>query len=279
MMFHLCSRASFAVLALTVFLLAGALSPADAAVVRSWDSANQRGGDLFSSGGGDLEYGDFRAALLGRGHTVLPGISTLSAANLAGVNVFFWGTTSRVSTGAELAALADFIEGGGCLIIEANSLSSEQDSANAALNALGLGNPYTGVTGGVNSATGGLFSAANVSTLVGPLGDLRGLDFGTSIVAELNPAGGTAVGSVGSLVSWVQFQVGAGGVLAVGDPYGFGLFYDGFLGNPNNANAYLNFIEGKQQNIPEPTTLALCGLMGAGLVGYRLRRRMKAVVA
>jgi hypothetical protein len=31
--------------------------------------------------------------------------------------------------------------------------------------------------------------------------------------------------------------------------------------------------------IPEPTTLALCGLIGAGFVGYRLRRRNKAVVA
>lgn len=32
-------------------------------------------------------------------------------------------------------------------------------------------------------------------------------------------------------------------------------------------------------NVPEPTTLALCSLMGAGFVGYRLRRRNKAVVA
>lgn len=34
-----------------------------------------------------------------------------------------------------------------------------------------------------------------------------------------------------------------------------------------------------QLNIPEPATLALCGLIGAGLVGYRLRRRGKLVVA
>ena len=45
-------------------------------------------------------------------------------------------------------------------------------------------------------------------------------------------------------------------------------------GDPQNFIAYGVL----QLEIPEPTTLALCGLIGVGLVGYRLRRR-KATVA
>src|SRR4029453_11499974 len=72
-----------------------AASVADAAGIRSWDNANQRGGDLSNAAGGELTYTQFRSALQARGHTILPGVATLTAANLAGVNVFLHGTGSH----------------------------------------------------------------------------------------------------------------------------------------------------------------------------------------
>jgi len=50
---------------------------------------------------------------------------------------------------------------------------------------------------------------------------------------------------------------------------------DGLGGNFETFDAdNVRFVE-----VPEPTSLALCGLMGAGFLGYRLRRRAKVVVA
>jgi len=251
-------------------LVTVAASTTSASTIRSWDDANQRGGDLFNAGGGGLEYSSLEDALVAAGHTILPGISTLNAANLAGVDVFFHGTGDHVLSAAEAAALAAFVGGGGLLIVEANSLASEQAAANSLLNALGLGNPYNGLTGGVNDANGGLFANVVSETTVGPFGDLRNLNFGTSIAADIDPAGGILIGQVGAIRSMVEFM--GESVLALGDPYGFNLFTDpaGGLFNPNNANAYLNFIE--RQQVPEPTALLFLGLGLASAAAYAQKR-------
>ena len=91
--------------------LGSTFDAADAATIRSWDSANQAGGDLFL-GLQDNGYMTFRNNLVTRGHTVLPGISELTASNLTGVNVFFWGTSSHVLTAAEQTVLSNFISCG-----------------------------------------------------------------------------------------------------------------------------------------------------------------------
>jgi hypothetical protein len=271
-------------LALAVVLLIASTS--QGAVIRSWANGVQRGGDLANPGAGvSLEYNQFRSLLTSRGHTILPGVASLSAANLAGVNVFFWGTRSGTISAGEASALADFVRNGGCVIIEANSLSSEQVSANSGMSALGLGSPYNGLTGGANGAAAGLFTNNLTTTLVGPLGDLRGLLFGTSIAADITPGTGILVGTNGpirSMVEYSPFGAGGGHVLAAGDPYGFSLFYPGgSLGNVNNGNAYLNFIEncaGDVRTVPEPASVATWAVFGLA-VGLRAAWRRKVRTA
>jgi hypothetical protein len=226
-----------------ILLIALSSGLAAAATIRSWDSANQRGGDLFGAGLGSIEYGHLSNALTGRGHVILPGVSTLTAADLANVDVFFHGTSSRVVTPAEGAVLSDFVAHGGCLIVESNSVPEEQQAADAILVAVGIGPCHTGTVGGVNDAAGGTFDNVVTRTTVGPLGDLRGQTFGTSVSSELTPGTGTVVGRVpGPLVAIVEFSAA---VLATGDPYGLNLFQNPTesLYNPNNEKAYLNFIE------------------------------------
>jgi hypothetical protein len=232
------------------------MGQAEAGTLRSWNSATQRGGDLFNAGNDTLQYSAFESALLGRSHTILPGLSTLTEAGLAGVDVFFHGTSSRILTPAESTVLRNFVIGGGSLIIEANSDPSEQASGNSLLAALGLGSPYTGIVGGEQTSTAGTFLNVTSATTVGPLGDLRGLNFGSSLVADINPTGGTLIGTNDAIRAMVEFMPFSGGgkVLAVGDPYGFNLFQrpgDSSF-NPNNQKAYLNFIESQKSSTPVP---------------------------
>jgi hypothetical protein len=208
--------------------------------VRSWDSDNQRGGDLFDAGTGDLAYSNFEQGLLDRGHTVFSGVSALSPENLSEVEVFFWGTSSHVLSPEEEKALDDFVQNGGCLILETNSLQSEADAANSAYNALGLG-PRVSSSLGLGQ---GVFQNVEAATTVGPLGDLRGQSFTSSLSRDLDFSDHTLVGVTVdindvTINSMVEFMVGDGMILGVGDPYGLNLFKS----TPNNLNAYLNFIE------------------------------------
>jgi len=273
---------------LSISILIEALggNSAGALTLRSWNSANQRGGDLFNDGKGALLYGEFRASLLDRSHTILPGVSTLTEANLADVDIFFHGTSSTILTPTESTVLRNFVKTGGFVIVESDSSPSEQNSANSVLESLGIGSRYTGVVGGVNSPTGGMFKNTVSQTTVGALGDLRGQTFGTSLatdidplVTDITPTGGTLIGTNGSIRSMVEFQPFANGgqVLAVGDPYGFNIFQssDSSFFNPNNQKAYINFIESKESETPVPETSMLLGLLTLGTcaIGNKLNKK------
>jgi len=273
-------------LSISILLEALGGNSAGALTLRSWNSANQRGSDLFKGGNGALLYGAFRSSLLERSHTILPGVSTLTEANLADVDIFFHGTSSKILTSTETTVLSNFVKTGGFLIVESDSSHSEQISANSVLESLGLGSRYTGVVGGVNSPTGGTFKNTVSPTTVGRLGDLRGQTFGTSLatdidtmVTDITPTGGTVIGENGSIRSMVEFQPFANGgkVLAVGDPYGYNLFQssDSSFFNPNNQKAYLNFIESKQSETPVPETSTILGLLTLGTcaVGNKLSQK------
>jgi len=246
------SRAGVIRIGFVILVSAWPQGVAGALTIRSWDDANQRGGDLFGSGLSRLEYGHLAAALTTNGHTVLPGISALTPANLAGVDVFFHGTSSHIITAAEGSALADFVSHGGCLIVEVNSEPSEQLAGNAVMSALGVGSPFTGALGGTNSPTDGRFQNVVTRTTVGSQGDLRGLSYGTSLACVVAPGSGTIVGRVsGGLVTMVEYSA-PGHILAVGDPYGLNLFQNPpeFLYNLNNEKAYINFIGGCGAVVP-----------------------------
>jgi len=254
-----------------IALVTSGMSQAEAVTIRSWDSANQRGGDLFNAGSDTLQYSAFESALLGLSNTIVPGVSTLTDADLAGVDVFFAGTSSHILTPAESTVIRNFVMGGGCLLLESNSDSSEQASANSFLAALGLGSPYDGGIGGVNSSTGGTFLNVASTTTVGPFGDLRGSDFGTSLTGTINPTGGTLIGTVGEINTMVEFKPfpSGGKVLAVADPYGFNIFQrpGDSLFNANNQKAYLNFIESKTAGTPVPESSSALGVLVFGALG------------
>jgi len=150
------------------------------------------------------------------------------------------------------------------VIIETNSNSGQQTSSNSLFNALGLGSPV-GATG--VPANGGTFDNIVTKATVGPVGDLRGLPFAASLARDINPAGGTLFGTDNTGTrTWVEFTVGAGSVMGTGDPYSQSTFFDS---QPNNRNAYINFIENCKVNggqviggeiIPiETTSLILAG--------------------
>jgi len=260
-------------------MLLAVSTTATAGVVVSWDSPNQRGGDLYSAGTSDYGYSALEAGLLARGHTVLPGLSTLTSGALTGVDLFFHGTSSHVLTASEASAIGEFVRGGGCVLLEADTVSSEQQSANGLLSALGLGSLFNGATGGGQSATAGSFTSNATWATVGPLGDLRGLTFGVTLAADLDLGAGTLVGRNGAIDMIVEFQPygdSGGRVLAVGDPFGFNMFQAVGRGyyNPNNQAAYINFFENQlgQPVVPAPAAVLLCTL-GTGVVGWLRRRR------
>jgi len=249
---------------LIAILLAGIVltlaESAGALTIRSWDDGNQEGGDLSGAGTGTMQYSTLEDALLAADHTILPGVSTLTVANLAEVELFFHGTSTHVLTSAEQAALAGFVMAGGTLIVEVDSRPETRASGNSSLGALGLGTPYDGATGGTASPTAGQFSSATTATTVGPFGDIRVLQFGSSIVADLNweiPSG-VLIGYLGVLESIVEYTPfpNGGDVLACGASYGFNLFLrEGEeLHNPSNAIAYLNFIAGQVSTPVEAAT-------------------------
>lgn len=239
------SRAGVVRFIAAVLLVAWPTGVAGALTIRSWDSNTERAGDLFGSGLGTIEYGHLAAALTARGHTILPGISALTPASLSGVDVFFSGTSSHVITPAEGAALADFLAHGGCMILEANSLTTEQATGNAILGALGVGSLYTGILTCCNAVTEGTFENVVARTTVGSLGDVRGLSYASSVACELAPGPGTIVGRVSTGQPTMVELSAPGHILVTGDPYGLNLFQnptEGFY-NGNNEKAYINFIE------------------------------------
>jgi hypothetical protein len=66
----------------------------------------------------------------------------------------------------------------------------------------------------------------------------------------------------------VEFSVGSGRVLGLGDPYGFNLFST----SPNNQTGYMNFLH-SQQAVPEPASLVL---LAGGLLALLVSRKSAA---
>ena len=268
------TRISVAVLLAFVFMPA---AKADTyGVIRSWDT--QRGGDLYGAETDALGYSAFESGLTARGHTVLDGVSELTAANLAGVDLFFYGTTSHVLTSDEAAAINSFVSNGGCVIVEADTEASEKASANSLLNALGLSSLYNGSEGGTQSTTAGLFTSATTWATVGPMGDLRNQQLGMTLTTDLDVGSGVLVAvndAINAMVELQPFGDSGGRVLAVGDPLGFNLFQlaGSSYYNPNNQAAYINFFENQLlRPVPIPGA-ALLGMLGLSVAGAKLRKR------
>ncbi len=237
---------------------------------------------------------------------------------------------------AEYDAIADFVRGGGCLVIVTDYRDESQDQttseamremANGVLGALDGGNGDAGrftedVAGATQTAGAGYFVNSPGSTVLegqfpyyddgtawdetsGPGGTELAQDAfpgAASLAASLNlgidtvPDGWAEViakrdrNAVDSpIVAEIQLDEinqGSGGVLLVSDVlfinrYIFGDEGPGASGrdNTNNSALLLNFIAqqmgGDTPDIPEPgfVVLLVSGLMAAGIISFRRRRR------
>jgi hypothetical protein len=247
-----------------VGLLAGlAMSvPAEAATITIGSFDGTRSVAPFATASGPLGYGRLRSSLLdpakfGPGGTVncnvviAPGTPTITAAYLAGKNVFFTSVFTGDLSASEATAINAFVAGGGVVIVDANSVSSEQTAANSLLAAIGTAAATGPALGCPNLATGGTITAsANVVTN-GPFGNVAGGTFGTSIssVATLDGREQTLVTCPAADVVRAFFAAGAisagsGLVMYGGDPSAYDLFTDpsGVLFNADNEVIYLNAI-------------------------------------
>jgi hypothetical protein len=243
--------------------------------------APSRGGRVFSS----PDYTNVRAHLLdplnfGPGGvvpqavTLAADLTTANAAALAGIDVLISSETGSFSL-AEVADIRQFVLDGNCLVLIEDSSSGTASSQ--ILQALDGGNVLPN-NGGGNGGAVGSFIAAGAST-VGPFGNLVGQTFAATLASQIVPGSSTII--VGQNAGWNALGevpagalgVGSGGVLIASDV----IFMDFFVppatlyGNASNAAALMNFIS--MHAVPEPSSLALVGVIGAFAAAQRRGRR------
>jgi hypothetical protein len=200
-----------------------------------------------------------KATMIAAGNTV-EADEAITALNLANDNVFIIGEPTLTPTAGELTALAAWVNGGGILLMFA-------DSSNTGLPAL-------------NNIAAGIGSALSWSGDVSASPTLGGGNFATTgppfniVGSVLDASPGTGVhGGTVLANQYLNYQaLGAGFIFAFADRSDHNVF------NPTNGTVngqlFLNIVGGAGAGtpaVPEPTTLVLTALGLGGIIRRRLR--------
>jgi hypothetical protein len=181
----------------------------------------------------------------------------ITAGNLSNDQVFIMGEPVSTPTGSELTTLASWVNGGGILLLLADS----GNTGLPALNNISSGIGASLVWGGSSSNTalaGGNFASTGPPFNI--VGQLLTDSPGTAVT------GGTAL--AGNYLAYQQF--GSGWIFGFADRTDHDV-----LVSPGNTNAklFLNIVGGTASSVPEPSTgLLLIGGL-AGLLGFRRQTR------
>ena len=239
-----------------------------------------------------------------------PDIAVADANSLQGIHVFVMGEHRTNILAAEAMALADFVLGGGCLIMFTDTFHTDLllsdrpaiiNSTNAVLDALQSATSLeTGSVGNFNltgpggGSTAGNFVAPLTSSAVlsgafatfgpDPLPTMQ-QHFAATWHNALSTGGMDSVAEVigtrnGSPIMMEiphgALGPGSGGVWIMGDPLLLDPMTptDGPFSNINNLLMLGNFVD--VCCVPEPSTLVLGGCAALGLLGQQWRRRRRA---
>lgn len=218
-------------------------APTAGSTIEICSFSSSRSDAPFSTAIGTLGYGQLRASLMNPANfgpagivkatvNIRAGVATLTAANLAGCDVFFTSRFSGALSGTEATALNAAVQGGMILLMDADSGGAEQGAVNSALTAIGAAGRSVGpnTTCPAQTPTEGLISSSNTPITNGPFGDLRGQTFATSATAiTTKVAADVTLVSCGGTAGRVEIAKGAlsatsGRVMFGGDPSAFDLF-------------------------------------------------------
>ncbi len=222
-------------------------------VVGSFDSSriNYAGG-AFETG----FYSVLRNDLANRGDSIQT-ISSITASNLQGVDVFYTSLLSTSTGGlsvSEQSALVAWVNGGGTLFT-AGDVLNWQAVFNTFLNPFGINMSTDATPYSVGSGT--IVDTSN-PIINGPNGLVTSFDYATSGVYDAGAYNTFATDSIGNAIL-IQQAFGLGQVVAIGD---HNLFTDTYIGL-NEETLFLNVLDSSTA-VPVP---AAVWLLGSGLLG------------
>jgi hypothetical protein len=208
----------------------------------------------------DSAFSTIKALMIAQGHSVLAD-GAMSAAALAGVNMFVVGEPSSTPGTSELTDLLNWVTAGGVLLLLADSGGSGQTGLNAIAAGLGSSLSWGGSASSSPALAGGVFATT------GPPYNIVGMYLSTTQGTAVS--GGTAL--TGDYIRWDL--IGAGYIFGFADRSDHNLF------DPSTTNVngqlFLNLAAHEAGGvIPEPSTFFLLGT-GLGLAALAVFRRRK----